>query len=311
MTEYRNKIRDLLKHYNIGALRYADDQSHGYANKNFKIVTSSGNYFTRFCLQQAVENVEQEIILMKVLEENSFKTAYPVRRNDGDFISYVDKVPVIIYDFLDGQLPGINDLTVSEIAREVALLSTFEVVPGLNKKNAISVEDSIEIMGWDAFRDFKHRDVTENFQRLFEVLKPVLDYKLPTGIVHGDVFPDNTLFKDKRLIGLVDFEEFAIDTLLFDVGMSVNGFCFKDTIMDAGHIEIFISEYCTVRPLSKPEKELIVDYMAWGAVGMTSWHLHQLLFKKNSRQLERVRVLLKRADIILSNRLLIENLIKQ
>lgn len=310
MIDYRRRIRGLLEHYSIGSLQFADDQSHGYANHNFKITTTTGNYFTRFCIQQSAGNVEKEMLLMSVLKRNNFKTAYPVQRIDGDFISYIDDVPIVIYDFLDGHLPELNSGTVAEIARTVSRLSDLDIPPGLNKKNVISVENSMELIQWDAFKDFKYRDVTDLFYKLFEALKDKLDNNLPTGIVHGDIFPDNTLFRDKRLVGLVDFEEFAIDTLMFDVGMSINGFCFEDTIMNPEFIKIFISEYNSVRSLSQSEKELIVDYMAWGAVGMTSWHLHQLLFRKNNKQLERVRVLLKRAEIIFKNRLVIEKLLK-
>ena len=34
-----------------------------------------------------------------------------------------------------------------------------------------------------------------------EELKPILKTALPMGIVHGDIYPDNTIFGVKRLIG--------------------------------------------------------------------------------------------------------------
>ena len=310
MADYRHKIKGLLEAYDLGILEYTDDQSHGYANQNFKVRSNRGNYFIRFCQQQSVENVEQEILLMSVLRENKFKTAYPISRKDGSFISLIDSIPVLVYEFLDGRLPSLNHETVSEIAGAVGHLSTLSYPPGLNKKNAISIDDSIELIGLDVFRDFRFKDVTDSFERHIKELEPAIRIKLPEGIVHGDVFPDNTLYSDNRLIGLIDFEEFAIDSLMFDVGMTINGFCFNETEMNANLIGTFLNHYNKFRILSIPEANLLTDYMAWGAVGMTSWHLHQLLYKNNPRQLDRVRTLLKRAGIILERRGEIENITK-
>jgi len=308
---FRNQIPRLLNDYLSCRVVSVDDQSHGYANQNYRVVTEAGKYFVRVCMQQSIANVEQEIILMSLLKDNAFKTAYPLSRKDGDWISFLNDIPVVVYDFVEGELPLLSQDTVSEIARATARLSLISCPDKLTKRNAISLDDSMKIIGSEAFINYSHRDVTDRFEKYISILTATLREELPQGIVHGDIFPDNTLFLGNRLAAIIDFEEFAIDTLLFDAGMTINGFCFDQKKLDQNYMRYFLKSYNSIRQIDRLEREFLVDYMAWGAVGMTSWHLHQLLNKKNRKQLERVRVLLGRAEWILDNRLLLEEIVKE
>jgi homoserine kinase type II len=296
------QIEKVLKEYDLGSVESINDQSHGYANRNFGVQCTYGEIFVRFCDQQVVDNIRQEILLMSVLKDNNFKTAYPIARNDGAFLSFLNEVPVVVYEFLKGELPELNEGVVSEIARAVGHLSSIRPPVELIKENAISVSDSREIIRSEAFRKSPYTDVSENFVSLFNKLEDKLLVELPKGIVHGDAFPDNTLFDNNKLVGLIDFEEFAIDNLLFDVGMTINGFCYDGVELKKGLLKAFIINYSGIRKLSEEEIKYLPDYICWGALGMTSWHLHQLLFRRNREQLKRVRVLLERARLAEINR---------
>lgn len=301
------QIERVLKEYDLGSVEAINDQSHGYANRNFVVKCSCGQIFVRFCDQQVIENIKQEMLLMSVLKENNFKTAYPIQRTDGGFISFLNEVPVVIYEFLQGELPELNEDVVSQIARAVGLLSSIQAPGELIKKNAISLSDSREIIRSEAFRKSPYADVSENFISLFNLLEDKLLVKLPQGIVHGDVFPDNTLFDNNKLVGLIDFEEFAIDNLLFDVGMTINGFCFDGVELKNKLLRAFVRSYTGIRKLTEEEIKNLPYYICWGALGMTSWHLHQLLYRRNRVQLKRVRLLLERARLAEINRKLIED----
>lgn len=82
---------------------------------------------------------------------------------------------------------------------------------------------------WDSF--FLQKEVTFLFLWLFRFLKTRLDRirpsilhsDLPKGIVHGDVFSDNALFLNGRLVAIIDWEEVCEDSLLIDVGMTICG----------------------------------------------------------------------------------------
>ncbi len=192
MTNFRNQIRKLLCDYDFGCLVSKDDQSHGYANQNFRIKTDRGKFFVRVCLQQSIAYVQQEVILMEALKQNNFRTAYPVERRDGSILSMIRGVPVLVYEFIEGELPCLNTTVVSEIAEATAELAQINYPETLTKKNAISIDDSIAITKSEIFLSYSNKDVTENFSSFIDLLQKNLRHKLPTGIVHGDIFPDNT-----------------------------------------------------------------------------------------------------------------------
>ena len=100
-------------------------------------------------------------------------------------------------------------------------------------------------------------EIFDYFKVQTNFLKNYIAEELPMGIVHGDCFPDNTIFNYNKLIAIIDFEEFAFDTLLFDLGMSINGFCFVDNMMQTDLMHELIKEYESIRKLNNKEKHRI------------------------------------------------------
>lgn len=289
-------IKSVLKSYPLGDLKSFEALKQGFANENYKIVTGKGTFLFRISRQQLPENLEKEHMMLEVLKNGHFPTAYPVSDKAGNTLHVVEGLSVSLYDFVEGETPCLNPKTVAEVAGALALLHTTGIEQIPEKQNIIRPEDMEALIR--EFPDATHPmpDIFAQFKNQWERVRPYLNRKLPTGLIHGDVFPDNTLFAGNKLKAIIDFEEFCIDTLLFDVAMCINGFCFVNNRLDQNLLEIFLQAYNQKRPLKKTEKELLPHYIRWTALGMVSWHLqYHLMFKPNVRQEKRVRELLKRA----------------
>ena len=52
------------------------------------------------------------------------------------------------------------------------------------------------------------------FAKEYEDLRDRLGESLPTWIIHGDLFPDNTLFSDGELVAFLDYVDACEDTYL-------------------------------------------------------------------------------------------------
>lgn len=82
------------------------------------------------------------------------------------------------------------------------------------------------------------------------------DYSdLPRGIVHGDLFRDNVLWRDGAISGVLDFYFAGEDSLLFDLAVAAN-----DWADDAEGLRALLAGYGAVRPLQAAEHE------AWPAM---------------------------------------------
>lgn len=88
---------------------------------------------------------------------------------------------------------------------------------------------------------------------------------LPTGTIHADLFRDNVMFDGTTLTGFFDFYFAGTDTLLFDIAVVLNDWCFDHASAPAltrdlpQHADAFLTAYQAVRPLTDAEQQLLPD----------------------------------------------------
>ncbi|MBT3169039.1 MAG: homoserine kinase [Candidatus Cloacimonetes bacterium] len=291
-------IKKVLENYKLGSLKDCKKISHGFANLNFKITTANGNFLFRINKHQELSTIQYELRVLNELKKINFPTAYPISRRDDRFITVTAEDKIVIYDFIEGEIPDINIRTVSEMATAAARLNSIPNWQKFTKKNAINIDNCFDLMGKFDTAKCKYPEVFKHFSEQTEYLDKYVRENLPQGIIHSDLFPDNTIFKDNKLIAFIDFEEVCTDDLIFEVGMAINGFCFINNELDADLLKIFVQSYHLVRPLSQMEMELLPFYIQWTAHGMVSWHLQHLLEREYDRQLDRTNELISRVKKI-------------
>lgn len=77
---------------------------------------------------------------------------------------------------------------------------------------------------------------------------------LPKGIIHADLFPDNVLFENKKVSGVIDFYMACNDDLAYDLAIMLNSWCFeKDFSFNKTKAEKLLNIYNTIRPLQQNE----------------------------------------------------------
>ena len=80
--------------------------------------------------------------------------------------------------------------------------------------------------------------------------------RLPEGIIHGDLFPDNVLFTKAATIGgVIDFYFACEDFLAYDLAITLNAWCFREHPFEffPSKAEALVEGYQTVRPLEASE----------------------------------------------------------
>ncbi|MCG8475360.1 MAG: homoserine kinase, partial [Cytophagales bacterium] len=272
--------------------------SHGFANENYKIITTVGNYLFRICKEQELKMIEYEIKLMHSLKQINFPTAYPIVRKDGNYISKSENKNIVIYEFKKGKEPELNKQTCHQIGKAIGQLTKIPNSREFKKKNVINLPDCLEMINNFPQTKCQYPTIFNNFENIIKQLYEALQVSLPQSVIHADLFPDNTLFDDNKLIAIIDFEEANYDNMLFDVGMTANGFCFIDNKLESQLLKILLEAYEQERKLSSLEKELLPDYIRWGAVGMAYWHLRHLINRPFAKQQSRVEELLARANYL-------------
>lgn len=102
---------------------------------------------------------------------------------------------------------------------------------------------------------------------------------LPRGAIHADYFPDNVLFEDGAVSGLIDFYFACTDTLAYDLAIALSAWGFDDQGAPIpAALDAFQAGYESVRPLSEAERAALPDLGAVAAVRFTLTRLHDRMF---------------------------------
>ena len=275
----------------------------GYANENFKIVANGKTTMIRVCKQQPVSSIEKEMALMEIIRRHDLKVAYPIPNDAGSDIFQSGEFPALMYDFVEGHDGPLNSESRKQIAKEVAKLNLIEVPVGFVKPNNLNFQNCVELEAKLDAAPYQFPEVFAHFRSEVKLLEKYVHLDLPRGFVHGDVFPNNTIFQGNELKAIIDFEEFAVETLLFDVAMTIVGFCLDDDFrVNSKAQQELLDGYETIRPLSDSEKEALPYFIRWAALAMMSWHLEfVLIYTMNKRQENRVNELMRIAQSVKIN----------
>jgi len=102
---------------------------------------------------------------------------------------------------------------------------------------------------------------------------------LPRGAIHADLFRDNAMFVDGTLAGVFDFYFAGVDTLLFDVAVTINDWCID---LDSGRLDedragALVAAYEAVRTFEHAEVRLLPAVLRAAAFRFwlsRAWDLH-------------------------------------
>ena len=285
----RRKIETLLKNWDIGDLISHRPAKKGVVNINLMLKTTKGRYVLRKVAEfTKMSDLEFELDYLTYLREHGFpyKIPAPVRAKNGEFILRFEGSRFWVYEYIDGthrKRFGYPELR--ECAKMMAIYHKMVENSGLdNKKGSEEVFNResvlVELGGFRA--QILKREKRDRKGRIFlkesSILIPLMrsldgqEYsKLPTYPVHRDINPENTLWIDKKLVGLIDFENVGTmnDTLIKDISIVLQYSC-RDRKqkhkLDLDRAGFFVREYRKHHPLSDEEIGFLPDIITAAAI---------------------------------------------
>ena len=93
----------------------------------------------------------------------------------------------------------------------------------------------------------------------FNDIKKNWPKKLPSGIIHGDLFIDNIFFNKNNLSGIIDFYFAANDYYMYEIAICINALCFdeknKKFVINKKKVDKLIKGYNSVKKIKLNEKD--------------------------------------------------------
>ena len=247
-----------LAGYDIGDLLAYKGIAEGVENSNFLVHTSRGYFIlTLYEKRVAAADLPFFLGLMEHLHARGITCPQPVKNLKHEVWGWIAGRPAAIITFLDGMWirrpsPGHCAALGEALARLHLAGLDFE----MSRANALSVE------GWRPLYDICSARVDEVQRDLKPFLAAELLHlerewprRLPQGVIHADLFPDNVFFLGNRLSGLIDFYFACTDALVYDVAICLNAWCFEsDHSYNVTKGRSLLNAYTQVRPLSDAER---------------------------------------------------------
>lgn len=263
-----DELEAFLSEYAIGELVSFKGIAEGVENSNFLLATSQGNYILTL-YEKRVERGDLPFFLslMEHLAEHGVTCPLPVHDRRGNVLKTLAGRPAAIVTFLKGfsvRKPRTQHcaLTGEVLARLHATAADFR----MRRPNALGPA------GWRRlFESFADKAGTvadglgEEISRELAFLEECWPRKLPEGVIHADLFPDNVFFLENRLSGIIDFYFACNDILAYDFAICLNAWCFEqDLSFNVTKAKLLFDGYRAIRPLS-PEEIEALPVLARGA----------------------------------------------
>lgn len=287
----RDFTEELGEDYGFGRILKLTGIPEGSVNSNFAVETARGRFLLRIDEVKGEAEVRREIDLLCFLRKHSFPCPHPVQDRLGRHYRIFENKCASVYRYLDGKVLSPERLRPSQLETIGRALGELHVI-GRGYKKGIDNRFSFERIS-DLYLNVRDRlpnyfrKITRTLEDEIEYLTQYLEGKLPKGIIHGDIFCDNLLFRGDKLAGILDFEAACRGKFIFDIATAVNALCFIGGNYSLERFRFLLQGYESVRTLSLAEWDAFPNELRFSSLRFTVTRLHDFFLTPQNGQ-ERV-----------------------
>ena len=251
------ELEAFIAGYDVGRVVSCKGIAEGVENSNYLVHTDRGRYIlTLYEKRVDPEDLPFFIGLMEHLAGRGFPCPIPIRDQDGKALSGLCGRPAALISFLEGMWPRrVAPAHCGPLGEVLAQLHLAGADFPLRRANNLSVS------GWRPLFEACRADADAVLHGLAGEIAAELDQleagwpaKLPSGVIHADLFPDNVFFLREKLSGVIDFYFACNDAFAYDIAVCLNAWCFEpDGALNATKARLMLSGYRRVRPLEAEE----------------------------------------------------------
>lgn len=218
---------------------------------------SGESLFLRLYEQQGLAGAEAEARLLAELARRGVPTPPPISRPGapGASVAVAKGKPLVAFPFVPGATLRQSQITESHAAQVGEALARVH----LASDGLALPEDRFSVHALTALArafgdtgDDEARALAPWLARELEAAEGARDRSLPSGLLHGDLFRDNVLFRDDRLAALLDFESCHGGVFIYDIAVVLLSWCYGSRL-ELGLARAVLAGYESARRLDERE----------------------------------------------------------
>jgi homoserine kinase type II len=262
------ELEVFLAAYDLGEPHVFKGIAEGVSNSNYYLQTTKGAFIlTLYETRVEAADLPFYLGLMEHLARAGIRCPTPLHGKGGALTGMLNGRPAAILSFLEGvslrrPTPEHCQLAGRALAELHEAGSSFKG----SRANALGLRDWRKLAA-DCIADAD--TVADGLRALIEdelsQLERAWPRELAEGVIHADLFPDNVLFIDDKISGLIDFYFACNDALAYDLAVTLNAWCFEtDGAFNVTKGRALIAGYQMKRAL-KPDERAALPLLSRGA----------------------------------------------
>lgn len=253
------QLQPIALELGLGVVRAFAPLAAGTINSNFSVETEHGRFFLRINEGKSDVDVLYEAALVKALHERGVPTPLPLASLAGQPFVHLGSHQVSAFPWVAGQHFDSQTLELAHcraMGMELARLhrAARELGPDMLREGIytpVAIQER-----FDRFADLDDPELAEARELLGEEL-PLWCERWESAsrdqVIHGDLFPDNVLFQGHHVRALLDFEQSAAGSPIYDLAVCVNSWCFAQG-PEPSRMRALLAGYTSLEPM--PAEEL-------------------------------------------------------
>jgi homoserine kinase type II len=274
----KREIAAIAEEYGLPRVASVRGVPEGSVNTHYLIETAKGRFLLRIDEVKSELEVKREVDLLLFLRKHGFPCPAPLADRKGRHSREFDGRSMTMYRYIDGRTIAPTELSVTQLENLGRVMADLHLI-GKNYKKGIDNRFSFERVA-DIYRDVRGR-LPQYFKRIIRTLDEEMEYlshylegKLPKGVIHGDLFHDNVMYKGEKVVAILDFEAACRGKFIFDLATAVNALCFEGRRYVLRKFEALIAGYESLRTLSLAEWDAFPNELRFSAYRFTVTRLN-------------------------------------
>ena len=200
----------------------------GIENTNYLLRTKNEKFIlTIFEKRVSKKELPFFMKLMDQLNNSKINCPKPLRNNEGNYLIKLKNKSACIVSFLKGKdKKTLNSKNCYDIGKLIAEMHSSTKKIKIYRKNSMGIKNLSPLLNSIKFKSKKFTNIEKFLKTNFVDIKSKWPKKLPSGIIHGDLFIDNIFFKKNKISGIIDFYFAANDYFMYEIAICINALCF-------------------------------------------------------------------------------------
>ncbi|MFH1915662.1 MAG: phosphotransferase [Nanoarchaeota archaeon] len=265
--------KKIAKVYSLGSLKRILPIKGGLSNFNFEILTTQGTFIAR-CSSFDIDGKRKERLNMQIdallhihRKGFEFEVPLPLKSVSGGYVRKISGAYFWVYRKIEGEVYA--DLEKVDIKKVAELMAKYHIaIKGFPmEKDRFNEYDCLKkdlkkIKGQSPKNELDIL-VNENRSLLERAAQRIMNINFgPERILtHSDWYVGNLIFRDEKLVGIIDFDNFEIAPAVKDIACAIQLYCMKNEQWDKKKVDVFMHEYSKYNTIAKFDKYHVKDHI--------------------------------------------------